>query len=156
MEWLWLAFIREGCCQGTRYCCIYLGDNSEILLEVLWEGCSGFHLNQWMSYWIWILNFRVWLEWKVTVVIGESYVFFPSFVLIDLNSLDDFFLNDNWVKLSAIRLAIYFSFVAFVFVSLRKIYKVPNYFYISIGVYFWGEGFPRGSFGFIFWCYIDF
>ena len=28
------------------------------------------------------------------------------------------------------------------------LYLVPNYFWIDIGVYFWGEGSPRGSFGF--------
>ena len=109
--------------------------------------------------WIRILNFAFQLGWRVghCSQYCHWWILLCSFLLwfwlswIDCNSFGGLYLSKvfcDWVS--------YMFFTWGFCVSLRNVnvfiwyflYKVPNYFWIGIGVYFWGESSPRRSFGF--------
>ena len=114
--------------------------------------CSGFHLDQQLSYWIWIMNFGVHLGWKVVVafsiVRGELYfvlfffdsdgvkfvgIFFGRWCLgkVFCHQISYLFFIQSFC--ASLGEMIYRSVDCFIWYFL---YKVPNCFGISIWVYF--------------------
>ena len=106
-------------------------------VRVFWGGCSEFHLDLWLRYWIWILSFWVQIGWRV----GYSFQYCQGLILC--NQFDYIVFSCGF----CISLRDVFYWSADVF-TLYFIHKVPNYFWIGIRGYFWSEGSPKGSFGF--------
>ena len=107
-----------------------------------------------LSCWIWILSLEVWLGWRV--VRGEFYYVLFFFDSDWAELIWIVFVDNASAKFSTIMFAMFFpsgfcislreviSWVVDVFICYF-LYKVPNYFWIGIGVHFWGEDSPRWS-----------
>ena len=150
----------------------------QILLKIFWGYCQEFFKEGVMDFiWTrgWVIGFGYWIlefgsgeRWvRVFTIVSSKFdvlFYFGS----KLNLLKHFFVDNAWAKFSVIRLAIcFFLLVAFVFpwetersdllsvdiyfFSFDNFYKVPNYFWIVIGVYFWGGGSKEDLLVFLWW-----
>ena len=82
---------------------------------------------------------------------------FPLWLWLSWIDVSSFFVDDTWAKFSTIRLALFFTCgfcvslgelfycVVDLFIC-HFLYKVPNFFWIGIGDYFWDDDSPGGSF----------
>ena len=116
---------------------IYL---SGILSGVLKGGCREFNLDMRLSYWIWILSFRLRLGGRLVITFSivwcEFYYFFFDSGWVEFNRV--VFVDDAWAKLSN---WLYVFFPCGICVYLREvIYRIAAvfiwYFVAKVAVYF--------------------